>query len=282
MPLREDFISQAKRCNWTFNLGKSSLGPLVQTLIPAYNPVYVAQEVVRLPDGKKKKYRKALTWLEGRIPPLEGLIEAHSQGTGLTDQIYAPGKQVRLKDSDNRHYDFELQEKGNSCGCSAVHSVLMAFTHLRQPSEQEIRDDMSLCESGIAHQGVTKSNHDWERVGSVVPSVVSVLISYGVTSARTVVGHPACLDGLKNCSKNTPGIIGWYWGTFGDTTRGGHWTVCVGPSKDGTRLVLLDPWNGVQYVDTARYWEYVVDNGTRGWFSPRDTSFPVVVVTYPK
>lgn len=282
MPLREDFIKKAKKDNWTFSLKKSSLGPLIATLIPGYNPVFVANEVVKLPTAKRTKYQKALAWLETQIPPLNGLIAGYSQGVGLTDQIYTPGKEVRMKDADGRWYTFEMQQKGNSCGCASVRTVLSAFTDIKLPSEQQIRDDMSLFESGVAHQGVTKSNHDWENVGSVIPSLVKVLISYGLKSARTVLGHPQVGQALAKCSKNNPGIVGWWWGSWGDKTQGGHWTVCVGPTHDGARLVLLDPWNGVQYVDGASYWEYTVDNGATGWFDPRDANDLAVVVTFPQ
>jgi hypothetical protein len=173
-----------------------------------------------------------------------------------------------------------MQEQGNSCGCASVRTVVKAFTHIPLPSEQQVRDDMSLWESGIAHTGVAKSNHDWENVGSVMESLARILVSYGLKTARTVLGHPDCLEALKKCSANAPGIVGWWWGLFGDKTNGGHWTVCVGPTKDGTRLVILDPWNGVQYVNQNEYWRYVVDNGAEGWFDPRDANDLAVIVTF--
>jgi hypothetical protein len=282
MGLREDFIKHAKKDNWTFTLRKSSLGPLIETLIPSFNPVFVANEISRLSPEKRKKYQRALTWLEGRIPPLKDLVQAHGRPVGQTDQIYAPGKEVRRKDVDGRWYDFIMQNKGNSCGPAVVRTVMSAFTHLPQRSEREIRDDVSLEESGIAHQGLTKSNQNWENVGSVLPSLVSVLVSYGLKSARTVMGHPEAGEALKKCSKNFPGIVGWWWGMWGDRTQGGHWAACVGPTRDGTRLVLLDPWNGVQYVSTAKYWEYITSDGAHGWFNMRDPTDLCLAVTFEK
>ena len=283
MGLREDVISYAKKDNWTFSLKKSSLGPLLATLgVKAPIVTAVAKEVAQLSDAKRKKYKKTLAYLNTRIPPLQGIVDAHNTGIGLTDQTYAPGKEVRLKDTDNRWYQFEMQEKGNSCGCSAVRTVLSQFTHVALPSEKQIRDAMSLYESGIANQGVTKSNHDWENVGSVVPSLVKLLVSIGVRDARAVTGPgDTVLRALRKCSKNYPGIIGWWWGLTGDTSNGGHWTVCVGPNALGDQLVILDPWNGVQYVDTASFTDYWVD-GNHGWFEPDDPSDQAVIVTFPK
>jgi hypothetical protein len=209
-------------------------------------------------------------------------VDAHPGGIGLTDQSYLPGKEVRRKDDDNRWYNFEMQQKGNSCGCAAVRTVLKEFTHIALPTEERIRDLMSLHESGVANQGVAKSNHDWENVGSVVPSLVKVLVSLGVRDARAVTGPGnTVLSALRRSSKNYPAIIGWWWGPVGDSSNGGHWTVCVGPNGSGNRLVILDPWNGVQYVEIASWTEYSAD-GAHGWFNPDDPSDPAVVVTHPK
>lgn len=283
MGLREDIIAQAKKDNWTFSLKKSSLGPLIATLgLPGLNANAVAKEVAQLPDKKRTKYKKTLALLNQRLPFLSQIVVAHPSGIGLTDQTYAPGKEVRRKDDDERWYVFEMQEKGNSCGCAAVRTVLKEFTHIPLPTEEKIRDMMSLYESGIAHQGVTKSNHDWENVGSVVPSLVAVMKSLGLRDARIVTGPgDTVLRALQKCSKNYPGIIGWWWGMTGDTSNGGHWTVCVGPNKRGDKLVILDPWNGVQYVQAASFTDYWT-GGAHGWFDPNDPSDPAVIVTHPQ
>jgi hypothetical protein len=283
MTLRTDFIAQAKRDNWFFSMKTTSLGPLIQTLgVNVPNPVAIAKEFARLPDAKRRRYQRSLALLEARLPPLQKLVATHQGGIGLTDQSYMPGKPVRRKDSDGRWYDFEMQEKGNSCGPTCVRIVLKEFTHIALPSEREVRDGMSLYESGVAHQGITKSNHDWENIGSNVPSLVRYLANEGLRDARSVHGPSSVvLAALKKCSKNYPGIIGWWWGLRGDSSNGGHWTVCVGPSKAGDKLVILDPWNGVQYLDVATYTDYNV-NGAHGWFDPDDASDQAVVVTFPK
>lgn len=283
MGLREDIIAQAKKDNWTFSLKKTSLGPLIATLgLPGINANAVAKEVAKLPDKKRTRYKNTLALLNTRLPFLSSIVTAHPTGIGLTDQTYAPGKEVRRKDEDDRWYVFEMQEKGNSCGCSAVRTVLKEFTHIALPSEEQIRDMMSLYESGIAHQGVTKSNHDWENVGSVVPSLVSAMNSLGLRDARIVTGPgDTVLRALQKSSKNYPAIVGWWWGLRGDTSNGGHWTVCTGPNKRGDKLVILDPWHGVQYVQASSFSDYSVA-GTHGWFDPDDPSDPAVIVTYPR
>ncbi len=283
MALRADFIAQAKLENKTFSLKKSSLGPLIQTLtVSELNVNAIAKAVGGIPTKKRKKYKNTLAWLYRRIPPLQRAVDGHPEGIGLTDQTYMPGKEVRRQDVDARWYNFEMQQKGNSCGPTCVRIVLKEFTHIELPSEKQVRDDMGLFETGMSNQGITESNHNWEDVGSNVPSLTRLLVSKGLKDARTVTGQDSIvLNALKKCSKNYPGIVGWWWGNRGDSSQGGHWTVCVGPTKAGDKLVLLDPWNGVQYVWTASFSDYDV-GGAHGWFNPDDPSDPAVIVTYPR
>ena len=106
-----------------------------------------------------------------------------------------------------------------------------------------------------------------------------MLISYGLREARTIGGEAGDVRAeLLKTSKNSPAIIGWYWGLWGDTSNGGHWTVCAGPTLAGDRLVILDPWNGLQYIRVDSFWEYRV-NGEVGWFDFYDN---LALVTHPK
>ncbi len=282
MGLKEDFIAQARRDNWHFNfIKKTSLGPLITVLgSPPVTPQFVAAEVVKLPAAKIKKYKRAFALLNKRLPTLQHFVDAHQQdGIGLTTQTYAPGREVRRTDVDGRWYRFELQQEGNSCGPTCVRTILSQFTHVPQKTEGQIRDDVGLMESGDAYKGITQSNHDWANVGSVMGSLASVLVSYGIRTARTIGGEAdSVISDLLKTSKNYPGIIGWYWGAWGDTSQGGHWTVVAGTAGSGTRLVILDPWNGVQYVDPNQFWEYHV-NGASGWYNFYEQ---FALVTHPK
>ena len=63
---------------------------------------------------------------------------------------------------------------------------------------------------------------------------------------------------LKKASQQKPIIlsIGWY-GQDG-RRNGGHWVVCVGPSRDGQWFKVLDPSYGLQYMwtDPKYYLDY--------------------------
>lgn len=67
---------------------------------------------------------------------------------------------------------------------------------------------------------------------------------------------------------------------------GGHWTVCVGPTKDRSKLVILDPRNDVQYLDNtdAGFTTYrVMENGVQtaeGSFDPDDPNDIAVILPW--
>jgi len=46
-------------------------------------------------------------------------------------------------------------------------------------------------------------------------------------------------------------------------------------------LVILDPWEEIQYVDVASWWEYRRNSGAAyGCFSPHDTGDLAILGTY--
>ncbi len=116
-----------------------------------------------------------------------------------------------------------------------------------------MRGLIALAEQGRLHQGVSglsdeaRASHSWKDVGSNNPGLIEVLKSspHPVPKARDGGGksHHALLDELRKCTPRNPCIIGWVW-----SGGGGHWTICAGPTKDNTRLVLLDPWDGLEYL----------------------------------
>ena len=75
----------------------------------------------------------------------------------------------------------------------------------------------------------------------------------------------ALLAELRKCTQHKPCIVGWLW-----TGGGGHWTVCNGPTKDGSELVILDPWDGIQYIknDLADFDSYQNGAGTLDFADP--------------
>jgi hypothetical protein len=192
---------------------------------------------------------------------------------GQTTGGYAPGKEVRLPDKDGRWHNFYLQEKGNSCGPTSTRTILLAHTHIQPtPTEQNIRDHFGLIIHDMAHTGVEKSGHSWENVGTGIEPTVDVLKYYGIRDARSITSWPERRAELAKCSKNNPGLIGWLWQPPGN---GGHLTTCVGLTKAGNELIILDPWTELGYVTAAHPWNYYPTGGGHGKMAD-------VVVTHPK
>lgn len=130
----------------------------------------------------------------------------------------------------------------------AIHSLSAA-----QLSEAEIRGIMALEERGALNTGISavghaaQTAHDWDASGSGPTRAVNVLKAQpaAVPTAREVAGTQQ-LEALRACTQKRPGIIGWLW-----TKGGGHFTVCVGPTADDTELKIVDPHQGIQYVDNT-------------------------------
>lgn len=287
------FKSEAEKVNPHFERFKtSSLRPLLLLLngvqgkpvmgVPMNIDPALLQQVTAavnvLSNGSKQKYSNALAWLKARLP-----AGGPNLKLGVTAGVaYQPGREVRRKDCDGNWHQFTLQEKGNSCGPTCVRNVLEQFTHIDTPAEQAIREAMGLHEMGVAHTGVTVSSHDWENSGSNVPGIVNYLKSVGLREARAVSGVENVRAELSRVTKNFPAIIGWWWGAYGSRGNGGHWTNCMGPTKDGSKFIILDPWNDVQYLDRQNYQIYTTSDGSKGWFNPGDSTDPAVVVTHAK
>jgi hypothetical protein len=304
MSLKDDFVKQAKLSNWHFDWFKAtSLTNIINALnnfrklgVSNYYVANTTQDLTTLTTAinnlkrdkalKADKYKTALDWLETKIPQLGQELARTSVRVGQTTSGYSPGKEVRLKDSDGHWHNFETQERGNSCGCASVRIILRAHTHIIGITEAKIQNMMGLVEDGKANKGIDTSTHNWDDIGSNVPSIVQVLHSYGIRDARAVSGNRSRVRSeLENCSANEPGIIGWWWGPgYGlhDHNHSGHWTVCIGLNTGGTHLIILDPWNEIQYVPIGTFNEYRPGTGGYGWFNPLDVSDPAVIVTHPK
>jgi hypothetical protein len=188
-----------------------------------------------------------------------------------SSNTYSPGKWDRVQDQDGGWHEFIRQEKGNSCVCATVAMVKRAVHSLapHQVTEEQIRGIMALEETGNLNQDISalslaaQKHHDWDNIGTGPNRAVSILRKqpYPVAQARRVTAKgPALLDQLRKCSAKSPGLIGWRW------TKSGHFTMCCGPTKDGSKLMIIDPWTGIQYVDNSnpQFASYQGGAGTLG------------------
>jgi len=284
--LKTDFVREARKVNSHFERWvKSSLRPVLAILdrMPDPNPplpsspssddlAALALAIAALKPTKARKYRNALLWLDRSVAGLSAKRANTLPPIGRTTLDYVAGKEVRYPDKDGRWHKFYLQEKGNSCGPTSTRTILLAHTHLKTPSEKNIRDHFGLIIHNMTNTGVTSSGHDWENVGTGIEPTVKVLRHFGLREAREVTGWNKRREELAKCSKNNPGLIGWFWQP---PPSGGHLTTCVGLTKSGNELVILDPWTQVGYVNAAAPWNYYPNGGGHG-------KMGAVVVTHPR
>ena len=263
-----------KKDNWHFQwFKKSSLSDLLALLerkMPRPTANEVAKVMGQVPPDKQTKYTHTFAYLKKAFPGLPNALVTSRVPLGESPVGYRPGKLTRFKDMDNRWHEIFLQGKDNSCGPACVLMVKMlvhpnAKGKLREP---EIRGLIAQAEAGTLHSGVsslsqaTKNLHQWQNVGSQRPPLIKILNGqpFPVRSARGVtLSRNAMYDELQKCSPKRPAIVGFAW-----QAGGGHWTVCIGPTRDRLRLVILDPWDGLQYVknDRDRFTSYQNGQGT--------------------
>jgi hypothetical protein len=284
--LKDDFVREVRKVNSHFERRvKSSLRPIMTILdrMPDPRPPApavptsgdldaLAKAIADLNESKAKKYAKALDWLNRSVAGLEAKRTKTLPAIGRTTLGYAPGKEVRYPDKDGRWHRFYLQERGNSCGPTSTRTILLAHTHIKTPSEKSIRDHFGLLIHNMANTGVDDSGHDWENVGTGIEPTVKVLQHFGLRDARLVKGWQQRREELAKSSQNCPALIGWLWQP---PPAGGHLTTCVGLTRSGNELIILDPWTQVGYVDASAPWNYFPSGGGHGQMA-------AVVVTHPK
>jgi hypothetical protein len=266
----DDLKKEIKKDNSHYErFTKSSLHNLVELLsrkFPAPTALQVSQEMSKISAVKWTKYAHTRQYLLTKFSGLSALLSTAPVTVGVTTGGYTPGKFVRAKDADGGWHNYVLQAKGNSCGPACVLIVKTAWYPMAENklSETEVRGVMALLEAGQENTGLSSLSpeaiglHAWQNVGSVRDVVLKALQRnpYAVKNARAVTNLPDAqmLDELRNCTPKKPGIIGINW-----TGGGGHWVVCIGPTKANDRLIILDPWEGVQYLtnDVATYKDYM-------------------------
>ncbi len=249
--------------------GKGTVERLLDSFAsdPNYAPILVRAGIIAAPRPTAPAPRpipplpRPIPPLPRPLPPLPRPIPplpAHAVAPG---DAYRPGKKDRKADCDGNWHEFIRQEKGNSCVPATVTMMKRAwsgasFTDLSEP---QVRGIMGLIESDRMNQGIsTISNfaqtaHNWDVSGTTAELAVKVLKAnpFPVRTAYCVkaalMSRGKLYDIMQNLTPKKPGLLGWYW-----RGGGGHATLCIGPSRDGSRLKIIDPWDGIQYVDNTR------------------------------
>jgi hypothetical protein len=279
-----NFEAELKKDNSHFErFIKSSLHNLVVMLrrpMPKPTAFTIAKEMNKISGAKWKKYANTHRYLLRVFPELSRQLSGNDSGLGESVPGYQPGKWNRTKDKDGHWHEYILQQRGNSCGPACVTMIKTIFHPIAkmQLREPQVRGNIALFEQNKQHTGVSSvsteaiSMHNWKDVGSNRGPLISELRTqpFPVPSARPVsnLAPAKMLVELRKCSSKNPAIVGWLW-----NGGGGHWTVCVGPTKDKSELIILDPWDGVQYVSNndPGFMSYQNGDGTMDLSDPTFT-----------
>jgi hypothetical protein len=152
-----------------------------------------------------------------------------------------------LKDIDGRHFRFPQQQKGMSCGPTSVRIAKQLYYN-REIGEEMMRGAVGLRHLGSENTGqslaaaAAATAVDWDVHGTMEQSVLPAVKHepFPIFGAHFAHG----IAQLGNASRNHPAILGFNW-----NGGGGHFVVCVGPTKtDQSLFVILDPDGGLQYL----------------------------------
>lgn len=155
----------------------------------------------------------------------------------------------REKDIDGRWWTFAQQQKDMSCGPTSV-KIAKELFHNQLIGEEVIRGLVGLQYSGRSNTGVSliqaarASDGRWRLHGAIEDMVLPAVrrSPLPIPGAGFVHG----IAHLRSASRNRPAILGFNW-----DGGGGHFVVCVGPTKiDPTLFVVLDPDGGLQYLSS--------------------------------
>jgi hypothetical protein len=159
-----------------------------------------------------------------------------------------PGFNIfNAKDIDGRYWRFAQQNKDMSCGPTAVRIAKELF-HNKSIGEEAMRGLVGFQYSGTANSGMSllkaasDSDGRWTLEGAIEDKVLPAvkLQPLAIPNARFVHG----IAPLRGASRNHPAILGFNW-----DGGGGHFVVCVGPTRtDPSLFVILDPDGGLQYL----------------------------------
>ena len=176
------------------------------------------------------------------------------------------------KDIDGRWWSFTQQQKDMSCGPTSV-KIAKELYHNQKIGEEVIRGLVGLQYSGRSNTGVSllqaarASDGRWRLHGAIEDMVFPAVLRepLGIRGARFMHG----IQNLRTASRNRPAILGFNW-----EGGGGHFVVCVGPTKiDPSLFVILDPDGGLQYLSAddavGNAFYYNPSYGNRGQIDPR-------------
>ena len=162
------------------------------------------------------------------------------------------GVKNKQKDEDGHWYEIPVQTQENSCGPCSIR-MLIKLVNNEDADEAYLRELVEVAEEGGAYGGslggggVVQSGgaHDWSPTGGgtwLVPAALDAV------RPQIKCSHGIDTGVLLRTTKQKPAIAVVAW-----TGGGGglHYIVVAGKTSDQSKLVILDPFYGVQSVSIA-------------------------------
>jgi hypothetical protein len=172
------------------------------------------------------------------------------------------GRKFNQRDADGSWHQINVQQKENSCGPCSIRMVIKLVNN-EDVGEDYLRELVEMAEEGANYGGnmgdggvvTTGGAHDWSPNGGgtwLVPAALK-----GVRPPINAV-HTADQTDLLRTTKKRPaiGVVSW-------TNGGLHYVVVAGLVDGGKKLLILDPFNGVQHMD-------VTSGGGLSRYKPKD------------
>lgn len=172
-----------------------------------------------------------------------------SQSAPPAPPLMQHGKKNHHVDVDGHHYDLIVQNKENSCGPASIRTVIKLVKN-EDVAEDYLRELVEIAEEGGAYGGslgqggviLTGGAHDWDPSGGgtwLVPAALS--------AAKIPCTQGTSVATLLRTTNKKPAIAVVAW-----TGGGLHYVVVAGKTKQTpSKLVILDPYYGLQYVGFA-------------------------------
>ncbi len=156
----------------------------------------------------------------------------------------------RHKDEDGRWYEVPVQSKENSCGPTCIRIVIKLVNN-KDVSEEYLRELVEFVEEGGGYSGslgttgvlIGGGAHNWDPGGGGTWLIPGALGSVRPAIKATLVTNP---NVLLTTAQKKPAIAVVAW-----TAGGLHYIVVAGKNSAGNKLVILDPFYGLQYVSVA-------------------------------
>ena len=200
----------------------------------------------KLEDGGVGTVEKLLKDLLAENPAFRGKAAPWLAPQAPRVPLMEHGARNEHRDEDGHHYQLVVQNKENSCGPASIRIVIKLVKN-EDCGEDYLRELVEQAEEGGGYGGslggggvvVSGGAHDWDPTGGG-----TWLVPAALQAAKIKCTQGPQLSPLRLTTSKKPAIavVSWAGGA------GLHYVVVAGRTKAAGKLVVLDPFYGLQYA----------------------------------